>query len=176
MNRLSSCSVAFQTVTWLFLFVALLRDCPLPFAQTVVTCWPMKWSTALLIALAMGVLTSSTRAAVIGPMPVVLSGTASTSPVGGVYTSFNSPVLNSAGQVAFGANLVASPGTRDFNANVGIFAGTVGSIQPIALRRDPAPGGGTYNFPRTLLALNSQGQVLFTDGPDRIFAGGPGSV
>src|SRR3954454_2852978 len=109
MNRLSSYSVAFQTVTRLFLFFALLRDRPLAFARAVGRCRPIKWSTALLIVLATAVLRSNAHAATIGPTPIVLSGT--TAPSGGIYTDFNSPVLNSAGQVAFGASLVQSPGT-----------------------------------------------------------------
>ena len=109
------------------------------------------------------------------PTRVVLSGTAA--PAGGNYFSFgNSPALNGSGQVAFVAALTGG------SASEGIFAGSAGSIQAVALQGAATPGGNYSLFVASSLVLNGSGQVAFaanlTGGAsDRgIFAGPTGSV
>src|SRR5262249_51206211 len=60
-------------------------------------------------------------------------------PAGGNYSFLGVPSLNNAGQVAFASFLTGGPSTQ------GIFAGTVGSIQAVALQGAAAPAGGNYS-------------------------------
>lgn len=112
--------------------------------------------------------------------PVARGGDAA--PGGGTYLNptsgilsdvFGNPVLNTAGQVAFSAR---TPGT------VGVYAGAVGAVQPVALSGQSAPGtGGTFGGfgPPT---LSPAGQVAFasslTGGSSTmgVFAGTAGSL
>ena len=104
---------------------------------------------------------------------VALQGNAA--PAGGNYSSLSGPVINASGQVAFPANLTGGSATN------GIFAGTVGALQPIALQGSAAPAGGIYS---TLSgpALNASGQLAFfatlTGGSSTqgIFSGTSGSL
>ena len=102
---------------------------------------------------------------------VALVGSAA--PSGGKYLIFSySPVINDAGQVAFEAPLTGG------SANAGIFVGTPGSLQTLALQNDAAPGGGTYSS-LGVPVINGLGQVAFTtefNGSDALYAGVPGNV
>lgn len=115
---------------------------------------------------------------------VALQGTPA--PAGGNYTAFFSPpVLNGAGMVAFEADLTGGTATS------GIFIGTPGSMQSVALQGMAAPGGGlfsTFGFPPQHVSpqLNGLGQVAFfatltgpgitTSNNQGIYAGLPGSL
>ena len=109
----------------------------------------------------------------------------SAAPAGGSYSSllFSGPTLNGAGQVAFVAGLTGGSSTQ------GIFAGTPGSLQTVALQGTAAPAGGIYNnangpgfSPFGGIALNGSGQVAFygtlTGGSSTcgIFVGAPGAI
>lgn len=129
--------------------------------------------------LAGGTSTSGIFVGVAGSMrPAALEGTSA--PAGGKYKSFGSPVLNSAGQLAFVAGLSGSASTT------GIFAGAPGSLQTVALNGTAAPADGryfgTYNGLGSGPLLNASGQVAFwallTAGtsPKGIFMGTPGAV
>jgi hypothetical protein len=84
---------------------------------------------------------------------VLLQGDAA--PGGGTFGTFDTlPLLNDAGQLAFLSSLNNSPSTS------GVFLGTPGNVQAIALRGTPAPRGGVFNT-ATHLQLNSVGQVAF---------------
>jgi hypothetical protein len=114
------------------------------------------------------------HAAVIGPTPIALSGTAA--PVGGSYISFGArPVLNGSGQVAFIANLTGGSSAS------GLFAGTSNSMQAAALQGTAAPAGGNYESFNNIV-LNDSRQVAYhatlTGGSSTtgIFVGAPGSV
>jgi hypothetical protein len=99
-------------------------------------------------------------------------------PAGGTYTSFGGgfPSLNSAGQVAFSASLTGG------SSNTGIFKGTPGSLQAVALQGSAAPAGGNYGDVSQSPGLNAAGQVAFTcdltggSSTDGVFVGVPGSV
>jgi hypothetical protein len=103
-----------------------------------------------------------------------LQGTAA--PAGGNYYSLvNAPSFNDSGAVAFYASLTGG------SSSGGIFAGTPGSMQAVALNGGPAPGGGTYFGFGNGLALNASGQVAFSANVNSatnwgIFVGAPGSV
>jgi hypothetical protein len=86
---------------------------------------------------------------------VALEGTAA--PSGGNYTgAFSAPVLNGSGQVAFSSNLT---GGTSFS---GIFAGSPGSLQTIALNGAATPDGvGNYDLAVNTVTLNGSGQVAF---------------
>jgi hypothetical protein len=112
--------------------------------------------------------------ALAAPIPVALSFTAA--PAGGNYTNFstNAFSINASGQVTFVANLVGG------TSNQGVFAGTSGSIQTVALENTAAPSGHTYaGF--GIPVINTAGQVAFVASltspvSGGIFAGAPGSV
>jgi hypothetical protein len=108
--------------------------------------------------------------------PVAVSG--APAPAGGNYRTtgtFGSPNLNSSGEIVFQAYLSGGSATN------GIFVGTPGSLQAVALQGAAAPAGGNYNL-LAPLALNSSGQVAFaaslTGGSSAsgFFVGTPGSV
>ncbi len=97
-------------------------------------------------------------------------------PGGGNYSSFSAtPVINNSGQVAFSANLTGGPATS------GIFAGNLGSLQPVALQGNPAPAGGNYSS-FFLPKINASGQVAVSasltggSAASGIFAGNVGSL
>jgi len=86
-----------------------------------------------------------------------LFGTGDPLPGGGSLTSCWYASLNDAGQVAFTAS-ASSVGPW------GIYLWSEGSIQAIAQSGDPAPGGGTFDFPGNRIfssSLNSLGYVAF---------------
>lgn len=86
---------------------------------------------------------------------VALEGTAA--PGGGNYTIFNAPVLNGAGRIAFSTLLAGGSSTR------GIFTGTPGSLQTVALQAADTPEGvGNFDTFDQTVALNGAGQVAFT--------------
>jgi hypothetical protein len=128
-------------------------------------------AAAGLAALGMGQVIS--QAAVIGPTRVILSGT--TAPAGGSFSTFDAPVLNASGRLAFKA-LVFSGSSEN-----GIFVGESGSFQTVALSGTAAPGGFTYRAFNTP-TLNDSGIVSFRGavsaqgGPAGAFVGTPGSV
>lgn len=93
-------------------------------------------------------------------------------PMGGNYSSFSTRALNSSGQVCFLANL--SGGT----SSSGIFLGTPGSLQSVALQGAPAPSGDNF-IALSQPTLNNSGKVAFfgiTTTGDGMFAGTPGSL
>jgi hypothetical protein len=100
----------------------------------------------------------------------------SPAPSGGNYSSFSFPVINNANQVAYRATLTGTTSTE------GIFVGLPGSIQAVALRNTPAPGGGSFNALGSPV-LNGIGQVAFTasltgagNNDFGLYAGMPGSI
>jgi hypothetical protein len=118
---------------------------------------------------------SAPTIAQVSPVPVALSDTLS--PAGSVYTSFGTPVVNNAGQVAFHGNLIGGSSPQ------GVFVGTPGSVQIVALQGSAAPAGGNYgNFASQPVVLNGLGQVAFYSelsggsSPGGSFMGAPGSV
>jgi hypothetical protein len=96
-------------------------------------------------------------------------------PSGGNYGEFISPTINGTGQVAFTAALSGGSSTK------GVFAGLPGALQTVALQGNPAPAGGNYGNPFSVV-LNGSGQVAFystlTGGSSGLgmFVGAPGSV
>jgi hypothetical protein len=106
--------------------------------------------------------------------PVALLSTPS--PAGGNYSFFSRLVLNAGGQVAFFAQMTGGPSTA------GVFAGTPGAVQAVALQGSPAPAGGNYAAGLGSPLLNDAGQVAFvanlTGGPatQGVFAGAPGAL
>lgn len=108
-------------------------------------------------------------------------------PVGG-SVSFNNfptgPVINGAGEVAFIASLF---NTTTSQLSSGVFVGTPGSLQPVAVQGTAAPGGGTFSFLDGLPpVLNDAGQVAFitnltgagvnSTNDTTLFAGAPGEL
>ena len=97
-------------------------------------------------------------------------------PAGGNYDRFSSPALNGAGQVAFRADLSGG------SSSEGIFAGTPGSLQAVALQGDATPAGGTFTGGFFSPVLNNSGQVAFNAGltggsaTSGIFVGAAGSL
>jgi hypothetical protein len=80
---------------------------------------------------------------------------------GGGYSSFSSPILNSAGQTAFFGSLTGTGITA--SNNYGIWAGSTGSLALVARFGSAAPGiatGGVYSG-LSNPALNSAGQTAF---------------
>jgi hypothetical protein len=117
------------------------------------------------------------NAAVVGPTPVALLGTAA--PAGGNYSTLGNPSLNASGQVAFPATLTGGSSTS------GIFAGTPGpsgfTVQAAALQGTAAPAGGNYSsFLLIAPAINSAGQLAYTasltggSSTQGLFVGTPG--
>jgi hypothetical protein len=111
----------------------------------------------------------------------VAAQTGTAAPVGGSYNSFNYPVLNGYGQLAFTANLTSGTSSE------GLFVGSPGSIQAAALLGAAAPAGGNYSsFVTNSAVLNDAGQVAFvanltgtgiTSANDTaLFAGSPGDL
>jgi hypothetical protein len=85
---------------------------------------------------------------------VALEGSAA--PMGGLYSSFgNQHSINDNGIMIFSANLTAG------SSGQGIFAGTPVNVQTVALRGQPAPAGGNYNF-FNLPKINSSNTVAFS--------------
>jgi hypothetical protein len=86
-------------------------------------------------------------------------------PTGGSFTFLFEPIINNRGQVAFGAEL--SGGAADY----GIFRGDGGSLVPVFVANQIAPGGGTFtDF--GIPVLNAPGQIaalgLLTDSASSI--------
>ena len=106
---------------------------------------------------------------------VALQGTIA--PAGGTYAAplTTGPPFNGAGQVGFISNLTAGSSSQ------GLFVGTSGSVQTIALQSTTAPSGGNYSSLGNVV-LNGTGQVAFrttlTGGSstDGIYVGVPGSI
>lgn len=121
------------------------------------------------------ILTSTVASAYAQAAPVLVGLSGSAAPAGGNYNSFESPVLNAFGRVAFRSTLSGGP------SNQGIFVGTPGSVQAIALQGTAAPAGGNYlSFIEPV--LNGAGQVAFRgflaggSSTEGVFVGGPGLV
>jgi hypothetical protein len=97
--------------------------------------------------------------------------------IGGTFAGFRSPVLNGSGQVAVNASV-----TNGGSSVGGIFIGTPGSFQPVALTGSPAPDGGNYSSFASFPGINNSGQVVLlsslTGGSSNegIFAGSLGSM
>jgi hypothetical protein len=97
-------------------------------------------------------------------------------PTGGTYTGLDTPALNTSGTMAFLASMTGGPAAQ------GIFAGTAGTFQPVAVQGAVAPAGGTYTSGFTDPVLNASGQVAFranlTGGTatQGIFVGTSGAV
>lgn len=95
-------------------------------------------------------------------------------PAGGNYSSFNQFVLNDAGQVAFRGNLSSG--------ETGIFVGTPGLVQTIAVSGTLSPDGAPFSRFHRDFAFNDAGQIAFPvfveDGGigDRLIAGTPGNL
>jgi hypothetical protein len=106
---------------------------------------------------------------------VALSGTPAPGGAGTYSDGFSSPLLTDSGRLLFSVNLTGGASTR------GLFTGTIGSIQAVALQGSPAPAGGNYTgIFRS--ALNTNGQVAYyaemTGGSasNGMFFGTPGSL
>ena len=136
----------------------------------------MRASKWLVVVLLLGLLATRPVAGQSVPFRIALSGTAA--PDGGTYSGFGAfgPILNSSGQVAFTASLTGG------SSGAGIFAGSAGSVQTVALLGNTAAAGGIYDT-IGMPVLNDAGQVAFVagtiDGNSRrsgIFAGVPGAV
>jgi hypothetical protein len=102
-------------------------------------------------------------------------------PGGSYYYSFTyAPTLNSAGQVAFWADLTDAGGSGIFGS--GIYVGEPGSVRAAAVQGTAAPSGGNYTGFGGVPLLNGSGQVAFkgymTGGSSAqgLFVGAPGSV
>jgi hypothetical protein len=106
----------------------------------------------------------------------VAAQTGNPAPAGGNYVGFGSPKLNDAGRVAFVSSLTGGSSTA------GVFFGTPGAVQPVALQGTAAPAGGNYSSFYFEPALNGAGQVAFradlTGGTSTsgLFIGVPGAV
>src|SRR5262245_23818623 len=75
---------------------------------------------------------------------VALQGTAA--PAGGNYSDFPvTPTISGLGRVAFFANLTGG------TATAGLFVGTPGALQAVALQGTPAPGGGNFSDAITII-------------------------
>jgi hypothetical protein len=104
------------------------------------------------------ILLSAAASASAAPVAIALSGAAA--PSGGTYSAFANPVVNANGQVAFNASLTGGTSTS------GIFTGTPGSVQAVALQGTAAPNGEPFGSLYTsatteLVTLNSSGQLAF---------------
>jgi hypothetical protein len=78
---------------------------------------------------------------------------------GGTFVAFNVPELNAAGTVAF------SGGITGGTVSSGVFSGSGGSLTPIALAGQPAPGtGGGTILTLQFCALNDNGTAAFVAG------------
>jgi hypothetical protein len=94
-------------------------------------------------------------------------------PAGGSYNNLVVPVINDSGQVAFHATLTGG------SSNQGIFVGTPGSVQALALQNTPAPGGGTFSSLDSISHIvNASGQVAFigTTTVRGLYVGVPGAL
>ena len=113
------------------------------------------------------------------PVRVALTGTAA--PAGGNYTvtaaGFGNPAINAAGQVAFRADLTGPSSPN------GIFTGTPGALQTVALQgpATPGPAGSYGSFSNPV--LNGAGQVAFDatglfggSSTQGMFTGVPGTI
>jgi hypothetical protein len=111
----------------------------------------------------------------LGDMDPTLALTGNPAPAGGTFGGLGAPTLNDAGQVAFVTNLTGG------SAQAGVFLGTPGALQAVALQGAAAPSGGTYaafNPP----VLGGAGQVAFRadliggSSVSGLFVGTPGAV
>lgn len=126
--------------------------------------------------------TTSTHGIFIGTpgalQTVARSGTAA--PAGGNYDQIGAFRLNSSGVVSFTASLLSGSSSR------GLFLGTPGNIQKLALVGESAPGGGTFSGLNSYPLLSDTGYVAFagnlsgagiTTANDRgLYAGTSGSL
>src|SRR5262245_22525815 len=122
---------------------------------------------------------SATAGAFVG-MPGAIQAVAlqgNPAPAGGNYSGFPSiPMLNDAGQVAIVSALTGGSATG------GVFVGTPGALQTVALQGAPAPAGGNYDTFAFDPALNGAGRVVFRatlvggSSASGLFVGAPGSV
>src|SRR5262245_46306048 len=94
------------------------------------------------------------------PVRVALSGTPA--PAGGNFAhpsptssagGFAIPVVNDSGRVYFSSTLTGGPSTA------GLFAGTLGAVQAVALQATPAPAGGNFTDSFSDLVQNNAGQI-----------------
>jgi hypothetical protein len=102
---------------------------------------------------------------------IASQGSDAPSPAGS-YSNLGNPVINASGQVAFFSTLT-SPSSH------GIFVGTPGSVQALALQNTPAPSGGTFSsIDEYSLILNASGQVAFvgTTTVRGLYVGVPGAL
>src|SRR5262245_43983904 len=122
---------------------------------------------------------SATAGAFVG-MPGAIQAVAlqgNPAPAGGNYSGLPSiPMLNDAGQVAIVSALTGGSATG------GVFVGTPGALQTVALQGAAAPSGGNYDTFSFDPALNGAGRVVFRatlvggSSPAGLFVGSPGSV
>jgi hypothetical protein len=91
---------------------------------------------------------------------VVLSGQSAPGAGAGTFSTFQSPVLNDAGQIAFRATITGGTST------VGVYRKSVGAtLAAIALQGQSAPGAGAGTFSGfSSPALNDAGQTAFEVG------------
>jgi hypothetical protein len=104
----------------------------------------------------------------------------SPAPSGGVYSTLFTPLINSSGVVTFGSSL--NGGT----SSIGLFEGSPGAIQTVALAGDSAPGGAFFSDFNIHDVINGPGQLAFLanlSGPGvdatndmGLYAGMPGSL
>jgi hypothetical protein len=88
--------------------------------------------------------------------PIALQGQSVTAAGGGTWASLGNPVLNNAGQIAFGAGITGGTSTA------GIFRSSGSELIPIALRAQSATGAGVGTFSSLgTPALNDAGQTAF---------------
>lgn len=87
-------------------------------------------------------------------------------PVGAQYSTFGTPVLNAAGQIAFRATLSTGSGGVVSGNNDGIWSDRGGATTLLFREGDTAPSGGSTESPRFQLfddpVINRHGQIAFT--------------
>ena len=95
-----------------------------------------------------------------GATTVVIARDKRAAPGGGNFSSFGAPLMNQAGQVAFGAFLAATPDS----AAAGVFRSDGATLVAIARDKQTAPNtlGATYNIPGPgQMSIGPAGQVAF---------------
>lgn len=107
-----------------------------------------------------GSMSTSTSAQLLRVVALTGDPAPGTSSIGN-YSTFDNPVLNSAGQVAFKAELTGEG--IDSNNNGGIWSEGIGNLNLVTRKGDPAPGtpsgvSYSYLFPPV---LNSSGKTAF---------------
>jgi hypothetical protein len=77
-------------------------------------------------------------------------------PSGGNYDTLHTPLINSSGMVTFVSSLNGG------SSSLGLFEGSPGAIQTVALAGDSAPGGAVFgDFNIVAEAINGPGQLAF---------------